>query len=209
MDPNLMHLPDYDARRRAVLRWLRPAIAVGLVVALAAVAVGVAVARQDDGATTPAAAADPDAPPPDPALAAELADLDAAGYERAQDGEVRYKVTARPGEPATAEAGDVVVVHYTGMLDDGTVFDTSRNARPGKPFAEPFVFQLGGGQVIAGWEVGVSGMRVGESRRLVIPPDLAYGERGAGGVIPPDATLIFDVELIGVAKGQPAAAPAE
>ena len=203
MDPNLMHLPDYDARRRAVLRWLRPAVVVGLLAAVTALAVSVAVARQDDDATT--RAADPDAPPPDPALAAELADLDAAGYERAQDSGVRYKVTAEPGERATAAAGDVVVVHYTGMLENGTVFDTSREPRPGgKPFAEPFVFQLGSGQVIPGWDVGLAGMTVGESRRLVIPPDLAYGERGAGDVIPPDATLVFDVELIGVAKADPA-----
>jgi FKBP-type peptidyl-prolyl cis-trans isomerase len=96
------------------------------------------------------------------------------------------------GTGEEAVAGSAVSVHYTGALPDGTVFDSSI------PRGEPFTFQLGAGQVIQGWDQGVAGMKVGGKRRLVIPPDLAYGDRGAGGVIPPGATLLFDVELLGV-----------
>ena len=95
------------------------------------------------------------------------------------------------GEGAEAVAGKTVDVHYSGTLDDGTPFDSSR-ARG------PFSFRLGGGQVIKGWDEGVAGMKVGGQRRLVIPHQLGYGTRGAGGVIPPLATLVFDVELLGV-----------
>ncbi|MEK7511015.1 MAG: FKBP-type peptidyl-prolyl cis-trans isomerase [Patescibacteria group bacterium] len=96
------------------------------------------------------------------------------------------------GTGAEATAGSQVTVNYVGMLPDGTVFDAS--ARHGQPFS----FTLGAGQVISGWDQGVAGMKVGGKRQLVIPPDLAYGAAGAGGVIPPNATLIFEVELLGV-----------
>ena len=95
------------------------------------------------------------------------------------------------GTGAEAVAGKTVDVHYTGTLDDGTQFDSSRTRGP-------FSFRLGGGQVIKGWDEGVAGMKVGGQRRLVIPHQLGYGTRGAGGVIPPLATLVFDVELLGV-----------
>lgn len=85
-------------------------------------------------------------------------------------------------------------VHYTGMLTDGKVFDTSRDR------GEPIEFTLGAGQVIKGWDEGIALMKVGSQMRLIIPPDLAYGSRGAGKIIPPDATLIFDVELMDVHK---------
>ncbi|MBK1734799.1 peptidylprolyl isomerase [Halorhodospira abdelmalekii] len=97
------------------------------------------------------------------------------------------------GEGAVAERHSVIQVHYTGWLEDGTQFDSSRTR------GQPFTLVLGQGQVIPGWEQGLLGMREGGKRELVIPPHLAYGERGAGGVIPPNATLRFEVELVAVA----------
>ena len=96
------------------------------------------------------------------------------------------------GDGDEAIAGQTVEVHYTGWLTDGTKFDSSHDRD------QTFSFKLGGGQVIAGWDQGVAGMKIGGSRKLTIPADLGYGERGAGGVIPPNATLIFKVELIGL-----------
>jgi FKBP-type peptidyl-prolyl cis-trans isomerase FkpA len=100
----------------------------------------------------------------------------------------------KAGTGDTAVAGKMVRVHYTGWLTDGKKFDSSVDR------GQPFAFPLGGGQVIKGWDEGVAGMKVGGKRQLRIPPELGYGPRGAGGVIPPNATLIFDVELIGVGK---------
>ena len=94
------------------------------------------------------------------------------------------------GAGAEAASGQRVTVHYTGWLTNGTKFDSSKDRD------DPFEFQLGQGQVIAGWDEGVAGMKVGGTRKLTIPPALGYGARGAGGVIPPNATLIFDVELL-------------
>ena len=96
------------------------------------------------------------------------------------------------GSGPEAKAGQMVSVHYTGWLLDGTKFDSSLDRH------EPFAFHLGGGQVIRGWDEGVAGMKVGGKRKLTIPPHLGYGDRGAGGVIPGGATLVFEVELLGV-----------
>jgi FKBP-type peptidyl-prolyl cis-trans isomerase FkpA len=96
------------------------------------------------------------------------------------------------GDGDSAVSGQFVSVHYTGWLTDGTKFDSSKDRD------EPFEFPLGQRNVIAGWDEGVQGMRVGGSRKLTIPPQLGYGARGAGGVIPPNATLVFEVELLDI-----------
>ncbi len=98
------------------------------------------------------------------------------------------------GTGAAATSGSTVKVHYSGFLTTGQKFDSSRDR------GEPFSFPLGQGQVIKGWDEGVAGMKIGGQRQLRIPPQLGYGAEGAGGVIPPNATLIFDVELLGVGK---------
>ena len=96
------------------------------------------------------------------------------------------------GEGAESKAGQQVRVHYTGWLTNGSKFDSSKDRN------DPFEFSLGMRQVIGGWDEGVQGMKIGGTRKLTIPPQLGYGARGAGGVIPPNATLVFEVELLGL-----------
>lgn len=124
--------------------------------------------------------------------AAREAELDklAAGFEKTESG-LRYQIIQK-GDGAKAEKGKTVAVHYKGQLADGTVFDSSYKRN------QPIEFPIGVGQVIPGWDEGIALLQVGDKARLVIPSDLGYGARGAGGVIPPNATLVFDVELMNV-----------
>ena len=107
------------------------------------------------------------------------------------DSGLKYEDTVTGGG-AEATAGKTVSVHYTGWLENGSKFDSSKDRN------DPFRFRLGAGQVIRGWDEGVQGMKIGGTRKLTIPSELGYGARGAGGVIPPNATLIFEVELLDI-----------
>ncbi len=119
------------------------------------------------------------------------AGADEVGKEVTTESGLKY-VDLVIGTGRPAELGDTATVHYTGWLENGTQFDSSRDRN------EPFSFRVGAGHVIKGWDEGVQGMKVGGKRKLIIPPDLGYGARGAGHVIPPNATLTFEVELLGL-----------
>jgi peptidylprolyl isomerase len=119
-----------------------------------------------------------------------MTEVDEADYTVTESGLKYYDLVEGDGE--TPAEGSTVVVHYTGWLEDGTKFDSSLDR------GQPFNFTLGQGQVIPGWDEGVASMKVGGKRQLVIPPELGYGEAGAGATIPPNATLVFEVELLEV-----------
>jgi peptidylprolyl isomerase len=118
----------------------------------------------------------------------KMTEVDAGDYTTTDSGLMYYDLVE--GDGAMAEAGQSVTVHYTGWLETGAVFDSSVER------GQPFTFALGTGGVIAGWDEGVAGMKIGGKRQLVIPSDLAYGDQGSPGAIPPGATLIFAVELL-------------
>lgn len=124
-----------------------------------------------------------------PAMATEKPE----GKEVVTPSGLKY-VDQKTGEGDEAKAGDVVTVHYTGWLTDGKKFDSSLDRN------QPFTFKLGAGQVIEGWDQGVAGMKPGGKRKLTIPPGLAYGTQAVGGVIPPNSTLVFEVELLSIKK---------
>jgi len=132
-----------------------------------------------------------------PGSPAAPAEVDEGDYETTDSGLKFYDLEV--GDGSSVEDGNVVTVNYTGWLTDGTKFDSSIDR------AQPFTFSIGDDQVIPGWDEGVSTMMVGGTRQLVIPSELAYGEAGAGGIIPPNATLIFEIELLDVQAGAPAA----
>jgi peptidylprolyl isomerase len=144
----------------------------------------------DTGDAEEADAADPELPTFD------FGDPDESEFTTTESG-LRYLIVEE-GDGREADAGNVVQVHYTGRLEDGTEFDSSLNS------GQPIQFALGTGRVIPGWDEGIALLREGDQARFIIPPDLGYGATGSGGVIPPDATLIFDVQLVRVLPPSPA-----
>jgi peptidylprolyl isomerase len=173
-------------------RWTAAAgIALGLLLALSVAACGPEMATSSPTAE-PTATEEPTAE-----LATEVPDT-AEGDVTNATSELEY-IEVEAGDGPAPQVGDLVAVHYRGTLEDGTEFDNSYDR------GEPFTFPLGRGQVIPGWDEGIALMQVGGKAKLIIPPELAYGESGAGGVIPPNATLTFEVELVSILPGAPEA----
>jgi FKBP-type peptidyl-prolyl cis-trans isomerase len=158
------------------------------IVALTALALGATLVTAGCGEKTPETSTPAEQP------AAETESTPAESTPATSTGEATELVIEDlvVGDGAEAKAGDLVTVHYTGWLIDGTKFDSSVDS------GKPFQFPLGQGYVISGWDQGVAGMRVGGTRKLTIPSELGYGPQGAGGVIPPNATLIFEVQLLSI-----------
>jgi peptidylprolyl isomerase len=161
---------------------VRPLIVIALLVACASPSTDVAHTETASAATETATAAEPKGP--------EMDTFSMPANLQTTPSGLQYSID-RPGTGASPTAGQIVSVHYSGWLTDGTPFDSSRKR------GAPLEFPLGQGRVIRGWDEGIAAMKIGEKRTLVIPPDLGYGARGMGGVIPPNATLVFAVELVG------------
>jgi len=167
-------------RAQRIARRNRQRIMIGIIVALVVVVIGYFVYRDYSTKNQTYPIGTLDTTPPAPTANA-VTTASGLVYEDLQ-----------VGDGATAQTGNTVSVNYTGWLEDGTKFDSSLDS------GQPLEFTLGTGQVIQGWDEGVQGMKVNGTRLLVIPPELAYGSTGAGTSIPPDATLIFEVQLVGI-----------
>ena len=160
---------------------------------LALIATGCYQASTTQSAASSSAASTTNTPPAAVAPAEKPAGTATSAAEVLLPGGLKY-TDLKVGDGDIAEAGLTATVHYTGWLTDGTKFDSSVDRN------QPFPFRIGAGNVIRGWDEGVKGMRIGGKRRLTIPPDMGYGDRGSPPVIPPHATLVFEVELLGLAR---------
>lgn len=176
-------LPLYERKRRRSMKWSH-AVFFGLAV-MAGSAGAYTVQRRGFLSTAAAGMASTVILPPGAALADDFVTTESG---------IRYQVV-KEGTGAIPEAGQTVKAHYTGWLDD---FDSPKKFDSSRDRGRPFTFRVGAGQVIRGWDETFATMKVGERRRIVLPPRMAYGDRGAGGVIPGGATLYFDVELLGI-----------